>query len=129
MLRSLSKTRSINGLADIEQRIADLERQLTRIGRNAGRVPAAVSHAGDRVSDIIASALGEAADRFRGGARSVSGEASRLGNEASRLGNEAAKVGGDALRRVVHEVEQRPLATLAIVAGLGLLIGMMARRN
>jgi ElaB/YqjD/DUF883 family membrane-anchored ribosome-binding protein len=123
MLRSFSPTRgSINSFADIEQRLADLERQLARMSRNAGRVPAAVSHAGDRVSEIIASALGEAADRFRGGARSMSGE-------ASRLGNEAAKVGGDALRRVVHEVEQRPLATLAIVASVGLLIGMMARRN
>jgi ElaB/YqjD/DUF883 family membrane-anchored ribosome-binding protein len=55
-------------------------------------------------------------------------EAVRFGNEAARFG---AKVGNDALERVASEVEHRPLITLAVAIGVGILIGMaggMARR-
>jgi hypothetical protein len=76
----------------------------------------------DRVSEALVSALGDLVDRFRGSGRSISGEAARFGYEAGKFGN-------DALRRVAAEVEQRPLVTLAIAVGVGLLIGMAARRN
>ena len=76
----------------------------------------------DRVGEIIATALGDAADRFRGGARSV-------GDEAARFGQEAARVGNDALRRISEEVEHRPLFMLAIAAGVGFLVGLAGRRG
>jgi ElaB/YqjD/DUF883 family membrane-anchored ribosome-binding protein len=44
-----------------------------------------------------------------------------LGNEAAKFG---AKVGNDALERVASEVERRPLVTLAVAIGIGILIGM-----
>jgi ElaB/YqjD/DUF883 family membrane-anchored ribosome-binding protein len=56
-------------------------------------------------------------------------EAVRFGNEAAKFG---AKVGNDALERVASEVEQRPLVTLAVAIGVGILIGMVggaARRH
>ena len=68
-----------------------------------------------RSSDLV--------DRFRGGARSVGGEAARFGQDAARFGHEATKLGGDALRRVSTEVERRPLVMVAVAVGVGLLIG------
>ncbi len=69
-------------------------------------------------------ALSDLVDRFRGGARSVGGEATRFGQDAARFGHEATKLGGDALRRVSTEIERRPLVTVAIAVGVGLLIGL-----
>jgi ElaB/YqjD/DUF883 family membrane-anchored ribosome-binding protein len=62
------------------------------------------------------------ADRFRGKAGSVSDQAGRMGNEAAKLGN-------DALRRLSREVEHRPLVTLAVAVGVGILIGVASRRH
>jgi ElaB/YqjD/DUF883 family membrane-anchored ribosome-binding protein len=102
----------------IEDRLRSLENELERIGRTAGRrTSAGMSTAGDHVGDAIASAVTEIVDRFRSGRRLA-------GDEAARFGSEAAKVGNDALRRMASEIEHRPLVTLAVAVGVGLLIGM-----
>jgi ElaB/YqjD/DUF883 family membrane-anchored ribosome-binding protein len=103
-------------LGEIERRLWALERHLERVG---GRTSASAVQAVDRVGDSIASALTNIADRFRGG----------VGDEAARIGNEAAKVGNDALRRLSREVEERPLITLAVAVGVGILVGLAARRR
>ena len=45
----------------------------------------------------------------------------------------AVKIGGrmgnDALHRITTEVEHRPLATLAVAIGVGILIGIAGRRH
>jgi hypothetical protein len=41
--------------------------------------------------------------------------------------DEAAKLGNDALRRLSNEVEHRPLITLAIAVGVGILVGLASR--
>ena len=65
--------------------------------------------------------------------RDVGGEATRLGQGAARLGHETSRLGGDALRRVTTEIERRPLVTVALAVGVGLLIGLggslASRRN
>jgi ElaB/YqjD/DUF883 family membrane-anchored ribosome-binding protein len=113
-------------LAEIERRMQFLERRLDRLGNVASRAAASglasAAQATDRVGDAVISALGDLVDRFRGGARNVGGEAARFGHEASKLGN-------DALRRVTSEIRHRPLMTLAIAAGIGLLIGYAGRRS
>ena len=81
-------------MAEIERRLRSLEKRLERTG---GTVSANASQAVDRAGEVIASALGDMAERFRGGARSVGDEAMKLGNGAARLGN-------DTLRRVADEV-------------------------
>jgi ElaB/YqjD/DUF883 family membrane-anchored ribosome-binding protein len=102
-------------LADLEQRLA----RLTRMVRTSRAAPAAI----DRVSDTVAGALADAADRFRGRASAVSGEVAPLGEEALQVGN-------DALRKLAREVEQRPLVTLAIAVAVGALVaGILARRG
>jgi hypothetical protein len=117
-------------LAAIEGRLRSLESELERVGRKAGkRASAGMSSAGDQVGDAIASAVSEIVDRFRSGRRLAGDEAVRFGNEAAKFG---AKFGNDALERVTNEVEHRPLVTLAVAIGVGILIGMaggMARRH
>jgi hypothetical protein len=114
----------------IEGRLRALENELERIGRMAGRhTSAGMSVAGDHVGDAIASAVTEIVDRFRSGRRWAGDEAARFGNEAAKFG---AKVGNDALHRMAREVEHRPLVTLAVAVGVGILIGMaggMGRRR
>jgi len=122
-----SRTRiTADDIAEMGRRMQAIERRLGRMANGgAQRVSAlsgGVSQATDRVGDMVASALSDIADRFRGGARSV-------GDEASRFGQEAARFGNDALRRLSHEVEHRPLVLLAVAAGIGFLAGMAGRRN
>jgi ElaB/YqjD/DUF883 family membrane-anchored ribosome-binding protein len=102
-------------LEDLEQRIA----RLSRMVRASRAAPAAI----DRVSDTVAAALTDVADRFRGRARAVSGEVAHLGDDALQAGN-------DALRKLTREVEQRPLVILAIAVAVGALAaGILARRG
>ena len=129
MFRHRSSAFATN-VSAIEGRLRALENELERIGRTAGRHTAAgMSAAGDHVGDAIVSAVTEIVDRFRSGRRVAGDEAMRFGNEAAKFG---AKVGNDALQRVASEVEHRPLVTLAVAIGVGVLIGMAggaARRH
>jgi ElaB/YqjD/DUF883 family membrane-anchored ribosome-binding protein len=117
-------------ISALEGRLHALEDQIDQLGRSAGRRASAnVSAAGDHIGDAIAAAVTEIVDRFRSGRRVAGDEAMRFGNEAAKFG---AKVGNDALQRVASEVEHRPLVTLAVAIGVGVLIGMAggaARRH
>jgi hypothetical protein len=109
-------------ISALEGRLHAIEKELEKIGRIASRrASAGVSAAGDNIGDAIASAVTEIVDRFRSGRRLAGDEAVRFGNEAAKFG---AKVGNDALQRVASEVEHRPLVTLAVAIGIGILIGM-----
>jgi ElaB/YqjD/DUF883 family membrane-anchored ribosome-binding protein len=109
-------------ISALEGRLHAIEKELEKIGRIASRrASAGVSAAGDNIGDAIASAVTEIVDRFRSGRRLAGDEAVRFGNEAAKFG---AKVGNDALERVASEVEHRPLVTLAVAIGVGILIGM-----
>ena len=58
-----------------------------------------------------------------------SGGPNSVSDQAGKMGNEAAKLGNDALRRLSSEVEHRPLVTLAVAIGVGILIGVASRRH
>ena len=103
---------------EIERRLRFLEEALER---GSGRVSANTGDAADRLGEILAAALSSVAERFRGGAH--------LRGEAARLSGEAAKIGTDTLRRLSHEVEHRPLATIAVAVGVGILLGLMMNRR
>jgi hypothetical protein len=119
--------------AEVERRMQNLEQRLDRLGSAASRAAASglagAAQATDRVSDALVAALSDLLDRFRGGARSASSEAARFGQDAARFGQEATKLGNEALRRVSAEVERRPLITLAIAIGVGVLIGLGSSRR
>jgi ElaB/YqjD/DUF883 family membrane-anchored ribosome-binding protein len=116
--------------ADVERRMQHLEQRLDRLGHAASRTAASgyasAAQATDRVSDALVAALGDVLDRFRGGTRSIGDEATRFGQDAVQ---EAKRLGSDALRRVSTEVERRPLITLAIAIGVGVLIGLSSSRR
>ena len=109
--------------ADVDRLLDDVERRLSRL---SNMLPAAASAKTDRMSDTIASALNDIADRFSSRARSVSKDAGRIGE---RVTADAFHLGDEALRKVAREVEQRPLVTLAIAVGVGALAaGLLSRR-
>lgn len=106
-------------LAEIERRLRSLEQHLERVG---SRTSARAVQTADHVGETVASVLSSIADRFRGGANS-------MGDEAVRFGSEAAKLGNVALRRLSKEVEHRPLVTLAVAVGVGILVGLASHRR
>jgi ElaB/YqjD/DUF883 family membrane-anchored ribosome-binding protein len=99
---------------EIERRLRLLEKQL------GDSTSASAAEVAERAGAVIAPVLNRIADRFRGGAHSISDEAAKLGNEVAKLGN-------DALRRLSNEVEHRPLVTLAVAVGVGILVGLASR--
>ena len=113
--------------AAIEHHLRAIENELGRIGRNAGRQASVRAFAaGDQIGDAVTPILIEIADRLRRGRRVAADEAARFGNEAVKFGG---KIGHDALDRIATEVEHRPLVTLAVAIGVGILIGIAGRRR
>ena len=88
--------------------------------RHRDRTSAAAATASHQVGDAISTILNEMVERFRQGRQAAGDQAGRLSNQALNLG---AKYGSDALQRAASEVEERPLVTVAIALGIGILIG------
>jgi ElaB/YqjD/DUF883 family membrane-anchored ribosome-binding protein len=105
----------------IQKHLGAVEKELEKIGRIAGRQTSdVVAKASDQIGDAISTILDEMVDRFRKGGQAAGDQAGRLGNQALDLG---ARYGSDALQRVASEAEQRPLMTIAVALGIGILIG------
>jgi ElaB/YqjD/DUF883 family membrane-anchored ribosome-binding protein len=115
------QSRNSNGVLptvrEVDRRLRSLEQGLGRAGSRAVSRAAGTT---DQVYETVASVLSSLADRFQG----VS-----IGDEAAKFGGEAAKLGNDALRRLSKEVEHRPLVTLAVAVGVGLLLGLAMHRR
>jgi ElaB/YqjD/DUF883 family membrane-anchored ribosome-binding protein len=105
-------------VGDLERQVRSLERRLDAV---ANKAPAAIARKTDDLSEVVVSALAAMADRFRNGAASF--------GDAGDLGREAARLGTDALQRVSKEVERRPLVTLGVAVGVGILVGLMSHRR
>ena len=118
-----SHARKPGDIGGMEERMRRLEQRLERMGsRNVNGERSSISRATDGVGEIIASALAHVADQFRGSTRSYGGDPAQFGRDAAKLGN-------DALRRIGVEVKQRPLMMLAIAAAVGLVAGIVGRRD
>jgi ElaB/YqjD/DUF883 family membrane-anchored ribosome-binding protein len=108
-------------VATIQKHLGAVEKELEKIGRIAGRQTSDVAaRASDQIGDAISTIMNEMANRFRKGGQAAGYQAGRFGNRALDLG---AKYGSDALDRVAGEAEQRPLITVAVAIGIGILIG------
>ena len=103
-------------ISEIEQLLRQLE---ARVGRATNIGTRAAASGANHVMDTVSSALGDISDRFR----------DRFRNGTGSMTGDAAKYGQDALHRIAHEVEHRPLLTLAVAIGVGYLAGMAGRRN
>jgi ElaB/YqjD/DUF883 family membrane-anchored ribosome-binding protein len=116
MARSKNSRSSSDDIAEIEREIARLMGDLeNRVGRLRTLTKGGAAHAASEAGEYVTEALAETAERLRNGAHAMTDEAARFGSEA--------------LRKIEDEVEQRPLLTLAIAAGIGFLAGMAGRRH
>jgi ElaB/YqjD/DUF883 family membrane-anchored ribosome-binding protein len=114
-------------LTAIAGHLRAIEKELSILGRRAGQGAAdRASAAGDQITDLLGPILSDIGDRFRRGQRVAVDEAANLGNDAVRFG---AKMGNDAIGRIADQAKQRPLFTLAVAIGIGVLIGFAGRRN
>ena len=108
-------------IAAIQKHLGAVETELEKIGRVAGRQTSdAAAAATDQIGDAISTILSEMVERFRKGGQAAGDQAGRLSNQALDLG---AKYGSDARALVASQAEERPLLTLGVALGIGILIG------
>ena len=104
-----------------------IEKELGAIGKIAGRrTSSGVSTAASQIVDAIGPILNDLTDRFRRGQRAALDEATSFGAEAVQAG---ARAGNDALDRLGDQAKQRPLFTMAVAVGIGILMGFAAWRG
>ncbi len=100
--------------AEVDDLIQSLEERLDRINALTKR---GAGHAADGVSELVVNAIsgltGQVADRAKGNANSMS--------------DQIAELGTNAMKRVVREIDKRPLLTVAIAAGIGFIFAMARR--
>jgi len=105
----------------IQKHLGAVEKELTQIGRMAGRRGgAAAAAAGEQIGDTISSILGDMIERVRDSGQTATDTAGRLGSRAIALGR---SYGNTALGRVSAQTEERPLLTIGVALGVGILIG------
>ena len=113
--------------AAIAGHLRAIEKELGALGKSAGRrASSSASAAGNQILEAIWPILNEISDSFRRGQRVAVDEAASFGNEAVKRG---AQMGSDALGQIADQAKRRPLITLAVAIGVGVLIGAVARRN
>ncbi|HWK94280.1 MAG TPA: hypothetical protein VNR39_02550 [Pseudolabrys sp.] len=98
----------------IKDLMADLEKRLQRLG---GTAKSEVAGGASDISDFVNDALSGIMGRVRNNAQSVT----------DSVADKASEIGGDAVKKIVSEVETRPLTMLAIAAGIGFLFGVARR--
>jgi ElaB/YqjD/DUF883 family membrane-anchored ribosome-binding protein len=114
-MRTRSKSPNTSDeVARIEDLIADLEKRLQRLsgGQQRGAIGAA-----DTISGLVTDALEAFMERAR----------DKADDAADDIAARASKAGTAAFHRVVDEIEHYPLATLAVAAGIGFLLGSARR--
>jgi len=114
-------------VAAIAGHLRAIEKELGVLGKNAGRrASSGVSAAGNQIVEAIWPILNEIGDSLRRGQRVAVDEAASFGNDAVKFG---ARMGNDALGQIADQARRRPLVTLAVAIGVGVLIGAVVRRD
>jgi ElaB/YqjD/DUF883 family membrane-anchored ribosome-binding protein len=104
-----------------------IQRELGDIGQSTSRrTSAGIAAVGDQIADAISPILSDIVDRFQRGRRAAADGAANLGDEAVKIGT---RLGNDAVARLADQTKQRPLLTLAVAIGVGILIGAASRRS
>lgn len=100
--------------AEVADMIASLDRRIDRMNRLTKR---GANHAAESANDIVLGAISSMTGRVTENAQA----------NAQAASDEVARFGHQAIRRVVREIDQRPLLTLAIAAGIGFIAGLARR--
>ena len=98
-------------MAAIQELMDELERRLNRLNSAAKQEASGV--AGD-VNEFVNAALADISAKLREGTQSLT----------NSVTDQATRMGGDALRKLGNEIERHPLASLALAAGIGFLVGL-----
>jgi ElaB/YqjD/DUF883 family membrane-anchored ribosome-binding protein len=98
-------------IARLESLIANLEKKLERARNSAG------GGVESDVSAFVGDALAGIMERVRDSAETVTDD----------LADRATKAGTDAFKKMTAEIENHPIALLAIAAGIGFLLGISRR--
>jgi ElaB/YqjD/DUF883 family membrane-anchored ribosome-binding protein len=112
--------------SEIGRLLLDLERGLSQLSTfTSGRVrevgssiPGRVRDVGSAIPDRLSDTLADISDRLR-----------VMMRDHRHVGEEAVRMSRGALNRIEREVVERPLAALAVAAGIGFLIGALSRRH
>ncbi len=107
--------RSSDDIVAIEELMHDLE---TRLHRLNSKAKTEVSGASGDIGEFVTQALARIAQQARDSVRTAT----------HSIADEATQVGTDALKKIWDEIERRPLATLALAAAAGYLVGIISRR-
>jgi ElaB/YqjD/DUF883 family membrane-anchored ribosome-binding protein len=98
----------------IEGQIEDLEKRLRRLNNSTHHeASGAAGNVNQFVSDAVERIVGSVHDRANA--------------YTEQAADRASKAGVDAYKRIIDEVENYPLATLAVAAGIGFLLGATRR--
>jgi len=111
-----SRSATAREIGEIGELLHQLEGRLQHLGASAA---ADAREAGGAIPGMIAASLSELTERLRDLVR----------DRAHDVGTQAVRVGSNAWQKVEDEVGHRPLATLAVVAGVGFLVGVLGRRH
>jgi ElaB/YqjD/DUF883 family membrane-anchored ribosome-binding protein len=109
-----SKSSKAAEISRIEALINDLEKRLRHLSNSAHDEAAGAS-------DDIHQFIGDAVEGMMGRVRD------RANSFTEQAASTASKASIDAYKRVINEAEQYPLATLAVAAGIGFLLGAARR--
>jgi ElaB/YqjD/DUF883 family membrane-anchored ribosome-binding protein len=102
-----------------------IEKELGAIGKIAGRrASSGASATANQIVDAIGPILSDLTERFGRGQRAAREGATSFGTEAVQVG---VRAGNDALDRIGDQAKQRPLFTIAVALGIGMLIGFATR--
>lgn len=115
MTTRAAKSAVADEIAAIEDLMNDLEKRLRRLSGNAR---SEASGAGADVSDFVSESLSNIMSKVRESAANMTQSAA----------DEATRLGSDAMKKIVEEVEYRPLLMLGLAAGIGFLAGIANRR-
>jgi hypothetical protein len=102
-------------LEDLIRNLRFLENELASVG---SRSRAALNRTAEETTDNFATRLSALADQIRGGAASASDQVVRYGGQAARRGE-------DGLQLLADETINRPLPSLAVAVGFGVLVGIL----
>ncbi len=115
MTARAAKSAAADEIAAIEDLMGDLEKRLRRLSGSARReASGATGDVGDFVSEALDRIMNRVRDSATGATHSVEDEATRFGT--------------DAFKKLIGEVESRPLIMLGVAIGVGFLVGMTQRR-
>jgi ElaB/YqjD/DUF883 family membrane-anchored ribosome-binding protein len=101
-------------IARIEGLIGDLEQRLHRLNNSAHNEATGASN---DINQFVAQTLEGVMERMH----------DRVNTATEQVADRASKASMDAYKRVADEMEHYPLATLAVAAGIGFLLGAARR--